>query len=48
MVNNCFVCSKCIYEIGIEDNDLYCLDGIDLNTIPEDDEHFVCPNYAKK
>jgi hypothetical protein len=47
MAKTCFDCSKCIYEIGLEDNDQYCLDGIDLNSIPDDEEHFECPNYEK-
>lgn len=45
MIKDCRDCVKYTYEFGMEDNNEYCKDGIDLNTIPEDDTPFVCPNH---
>ena len=45
---DCRDCAKYKYEYGMEDNDEYCMDGIDLNSIPEDDTHFSCPNHKVK
>lgn len=47
MPKDCSTCKKYCYEFGMEDNDEYCSDGIDLNTIPEDDDNFECSNYEK-
>jgi hypothetical protein len=47
MAKDCSTCSKYRWEYGMEDHDEYCLDGIDLNSISEDDEHFECPNWRK-
>lgn len=47
IAKDCSTCRKYYYEYGIEDNDEYCKDGIDLNSIPEDDDDFECPNYEE-
>ena len=47
MAKDCSTCKKYCYEYGLEDNDEYCHDGIDLNTIPEDVDNFECPHYKE-
>ena len=47
MPKDCSTCKKYCYEFGTEDNDEYCSSGIDINTIPEDDDNFECSNYEK-
>lgn len=47
MTKDCSTCKKYCYEYGVEDNDEYCKDGIDLNLIPESDTSFECANYEK-
>mgnify|MGYP000872136624 CR=1 FL=1 len=50
MYKGCENCSNCIYEKGQEDYDQYCLKGIDINTIPdqEDDLNYKCPKWRKE
>lgn len=48
MSKDCSTCAKYRYEYGMEDNDEFCLDDINLKSIPEDDENFECPNYKKE
>jgi hypothetical protein len=46
----CENCGNYIYEKGWEDNNEYCLKGIDLNTIPTEkaDPNYKCIKWKRE